>query len=68
MSPYDTTNEMWDKLEVAYEGSTKVKKPRIGALVTEYLQFKMNNDDGVKSIFSQFRKIINELRYLLMIY
>ncbi|XP_070050349.1 uncharacterized protein [Nicotiana tomentosiformis] len=36
---YDTTKKMWDKLEVTYEGTSKVKETRINMLVHDYELF-----------------------------
>lgn len=45
---------MWEKLEVTYKGTTKVKKTRISALVNEYEYelFKMEENKSVKSMFA----------------
>ena len=37
----ETAKEMWDKLEVMYEGTTKLKEAQISLLVNEYELFKM---------------------------
>jgi len=59
---------MWDKLEVTYEGTTKVKEARISSLVNEYELFKMVEDENVEAMFSRFSKIICELKSLGMVY
>lgn len=64
----ETTREMQEKFEVTYEGTTKVKELKIRALANEYELFKMNNDEGVESIFFWYNKIVSELKYLGMIY
>lgn len=43
--------ELRDKLEVTYEGTTKVKEAKISALVNEYELFKMEENEGVESMF-----------------
>ncbi|KAF3673646.1 putative developmentally regulated G-protein 2-like isoform X1 [Capsicum annuum] len=68
ISTYKATKEMWDKLEVAYEGNTKVKEARISALINEYELFKMKENEGVESVFARFRKIMCELKTLDRIY
>lgn len=59
---------MWDKLEVTYEGISKVKEARINALANEYELFKMANDEDVETRFSRFSKIVSELKSLGMVY
>ncbi|XP_075080045.1 uncharacterized protein LOC142165378 [Nicotiana tabacum] len=46
---------MWDKLEVTYEGTNKVKETRINLLVREYELFQMKDGESVEEIF--FRQI-----------
>ncbi|XP_075092239.1 uncharacterized protein LOC142172507 [Nicotiana tabacum] len=41
ISSYDTTKEMRDKLEVTYEGTSKVKETRINLLVHGHEIFQM---------------------------
>ena len=59
---------MRDKLEMTYEGTTKLKETRISSLVNEYELFKMTEDENVESIFSRFSKIVCELKSLEMVY
>ena len=62
--PVKTLIEIWDKLEVTYEGTTKIKEARISSLVNVYELFKIAKDENVKSIFSRFSKIVCELKTL----
>ena len=59
---------MWDKLEVAYEGTTKVKEARISSLINEYELLKMSDNENVESMFSRLSKIVCELKSLGMVY
>ena len=68
ISTCETAKEMWDKVEVTYEGTTKVKEARISSLVNEYELFKMADDENVESMFSRFSKIFCELKSLGMVY
>lgn len=61
-------NEMWDKLEVTYEGTTNVNEAWIGALVNEYDLYKMWEDENVESMFSRFSKIVCKLKTLGIVY
>lgn len=44
---------MWDKLQITYEGTTKVKETLIGSLVNVYKIFRMIDDENVESMFSR---------------
>jgi len=59
---------MWVKLEVTYEGTTKVNEAHISSLVNEYELFKMAEDENVEDMFSRFSKIVCELKSLGMVY
>ncbi|MQL88541.1 hypothetical protein Taro_021106 [Colocasia esculenta] len=39
ISACKSAKEMWDKLNLTYEGTNKVKETRIGILVTQYEKF-----------------------------
>ncbi|GAV79275.1 UBN2 domain-containing protein [Cephalotus follicularis] len=56
--------EMWDRLEVTYEGTDKVKDAKISMLVHDYELFSMNEDEDIKSMFTRFTNIINALQSL----
>ncbi|KAL7222786.1 hypothetical protein ACSBR1_024478 [Camellia fascicularis] len=43
ISSCDSAKEIWDKLEVTYEGTNQVKESRIDMLVHSYELFKMNS-------------------------
>ncbi|XP_009623053.1 uncharacterized protein [Nicotiana tomentosiformis] len=62
ISSYETAKEMWDKLEVTYEGTYKVKETRINLLVREYELFQKKDGKSVEEIFSRFRKILGDLK------
>ncbi|XP_070011166.1 uncharacterized protein LOC142162446 [Nicotiana tabacum] len=58
----ETAKEMWDKLEVTYEGTNKVKETRINLLVRDYELFQMKDGEYVEEIFSRFSKILGDLK------
>ncbi|KAF3670777.1 COP9 signalosome complex subunit 2 [Capsicum annuum] len=68
ISIYETAKYMWDKLEVTYEGTTKVKKSKIVALANEYELFKIEKNENIETMFAKFRKIICKLKSLGIIY
>ncbi|GAV62209.1 UBN2 domain-containing protein, partial [Cephalotus follicularis] len=59
-----STKEMWDRLEVTYEGTSQVKEAKISMLVHDYEMFTMNENEDIKSIFTRFTNITNALRAL----
>ena len=42
ISMCSTAKQIWDKLEVTYEGTSRVKESKINLLVTQYKVFKMD--------------------------
>ncbi|GAV67067.1 UBN2 domain-containing protein, partial [Cephalotus follicularis] len=59
-----SAKEMWDRLEVTYEGTNQVKEAKISMLVHDYEMFSMNENEDIKSMFSRFTNIINALQAL----
>ncbi|GAV60937.1 DUF4219 domain-containing protein/UBN2 domain-containing protein [Cephalotus follicularis] len=62
ISSYDSTKEMWDLLEVSYEGTNQVKESKISMLVHEYELFMMLDDENISEMFTCFTTIINSLK------
>ncbi|GAV76206.1 LOW QUALITY PROTEIN: zf-CCHC domain-containing protein/DUF4219 domain-containing protein/UBN2 domain-containing protein, partial [Cephalotus follicularis] len=62
-----SAKEMWDRLEVTYEGTNQVKEANVSMLVHEYM-FTMNENEDIKSMFSRFTNIINALQALDKVY
>ncbi|XP_009783964.1 uncharacterized protein [Nicotiana sylvestris] len=62
ISSCDTTKEMWDKLEVTYEGTSKVKETWINMLVHDYEPFQIKEEESIEEIFARFSKIIGDLK------
>ncbi|XP_070045045.1 uncharacterized protein [Nicotiana tomentosiformis] len=62
ISNCDTAKEMWDKLEVTYEGTSKVKETHINMLVHDYELFQMKEEEFIEEIFARFSKIIGDLK------
>ncbi|GAV69122.1 UBN2 domain-containing protein, partial [Cephalotus follicularis] len=59
-----SAKQMWDRLEVTYEGTNQVKDAKISMLVHDYELFSMNEDEDIKSMFTRFTNIINALQSL----
>ncbi|GAV57114.1 UBN2 domain-containing protein, partial [Cephalotus follicularis] len=64
ISSCDTAKQMWDVLEVTYEGTNQVKESKISMLVHEYELFIMHNDECISDMFTRFTTIINSLKNL----
>ncbi|XP_070040165.1 uncharacterized protein [Nicotiana tomentosiformis] len=62
ISRCETAKEMWDKLEVTFEGTNKVKETRINLLVRGYELFQMKDGESVEEMFSRFSKILGDLK------
>ncbi|XP_070047088.1 uncharacterized protein [Nicotiana tomentosiformis] len=62
ISSCESAKEMWDKLEVTYEGTNKVKETRINLLVRDYKLFQMKDGEFIEEIFSRFSKIRGDLK------
>ena len=47
ISMCSTAKEIWDKLEVTYEETSRVKESKINLLVTQYEVFKMDESESI---------------------
>ncbi|GAV63755.1 UBN2 domain-containing protein, partial [Cephalotus follicularis] len=63
-----SAKEMWDRLEVRYEGTNQVKEDKLSMLVHDYEMFTMNKNEDIKSMFTRFTNIINALQALDKVY
>ncbi|VFQ88424.1 unnamed protein product [Cuscuta campestris] len=54
-----TAKEMWDKLEVRYEGTDQVREAKIDFQTQEYEMFRMKEGEKIDDMFDRFSKIIN---------
>ncbi|VFR01312.1 unnamed protein product [Cuscuta campestris] len=59
-----TAKEMWDKLEVTYEGTDQVREAKIDFLTQEYEMFRMKEHEKIDDMFDRFSKIVNDLHAL----
>ena len=64
VSGCDTAKQIWDKLQVAHEGTNQVKENKISMLVHNYELLKMKPDENISSMFTRFTDIINGLKSL----
>ncbi|VFQ96410.1 unnamed protein product [Cuscuta campestris] len=63
-----TAKEMWDKLEVTYEGTDQVREAKIDFLTQEYEMFRMKENENIDDMFDRFSKIVNDLHTLKKTY
>ena len=68
VSGCDSTKEIWDKLEVTYEGTNQVKESKMSMLVHENELFDMRKDENISEMSTRFTNIINCLKSLGKIY
>ncbi|MQM18025.1 hypothetical protein Taro_051008 [Colocasia esculenta] len=59
-----SAKEMWDKLELLYEGTSQVRETKANMLVSDYELFIMKSDETISEMFARFMVIINGLRAL----
>ncbi|MQL70996.1 hypothetical protein Taro_003319 [Colocasia esculenta] len=54
VSACKSAKEIWDKLQITYEGTDKVKQTRIDILVSQYEQFKMFPNENITQMYNRF--------------
>ncbi|GAV63757.1 UBN2 domain-containing protein, partial [Cephalotus follicularis] len=64
ISSCDSAKQMWDLLEVTYEGTNQVKESKMSVLVHEYELFIMHDNESISDMFTHFTTIINSLKNL----
>ncbi|XP_016469455.1 uncharacterized protein LOC107791828 [Nicotiana tabacum] len=57
----DAAKEIWDKLEVTYKGTSKVKETHINMLVHDCKLFQMKQGESIEEMFARFSEIISDL-------
>ncbi|KAK5843075.1 hypothetical protein PVK06_005506 [Gossypium arboreum] len=62
------TKEIWEKLEVTHEGTSRVKESNISLLTLDYELFKAKLEEGINEMSNHFTHIINGLNTLEKIY
>uniref|UniRef100_A0A2N9HBY9 CCHC-type domain-containing protein n=1 Tax=Fagus sylvatica TaxID=28930 RepID=A0A2N9HBY9_FAGSY len=68
VSGCDLAKEIWDKLEVTYEGTNQVKESKMNMLIHEYELFVMKKDENISEMSTRFTNIVNCLKALGKIY
>ncbi|KAH9678882.1 hypothetical protein KPL71_025892 [Citrus sinensis] len=61
VSSCESAQEIWNKLEVVYEGTNKVKESKISRYTRQYELFQMEQNENVYSMYTRFTDIVNTL-------
>jgi len=64
ISECESTNEIWNALQIAHKGTNQVKQSKIELLVRKYELFKISNKETVMDMYARFTHITNELKSL----
>ena len=57
----ESAKEMWDVLEVTYEGTNEVKRARKNTLIQECEMFRMKAGESICDVQKRFTHIVNHL-------
>ena len=64
VSSCESAQEIWNKLEVVYEGKNQVKESKISRYTRQYELFQMKQNENVYSMYTRFTDIVNTLSAL----
>lgn len=56
------TKEMWNKLQIIYEGDEKVKEVKLQTFKTKFEGLKMEEDDNIETYFLIVDEIVKSIR------
>ena len=59
VSSCTTAKEMWDKLQVIYEGTSEVRETKANLLMSEYEAFHMKNNELISEMYAKLTLITN---------
>ena len=60
----ETAKEMWEKLQITYEGTDKVKDAKIDLLIEQIESFKMLKEESINDMSNRYLNLVNELKRL----
>ena len=63
-----TAKEIWDALEVQFQGTKAIKKNRRALLIQEYEQFEAKADESLTEVYDRFLSLLNELSLVGKVY
>ena len=61
MSSCKSAQEIWNKLEVIYEGTNQIKESKISRYTRQYELFQMEQNESVYSMYTRFTDIVSTL-------
>ncbi|KAH9656139.1 hypothetical protein KPL70_022564 [Citrus sinensis] len=61
VSSCESAQEIWNNLEVVYEGTNQVKESKISRYTRQYELFQMEQNENVYSMYTRFTDIVNTL-------
>ncbi|KAH9684787.1 hypothetical protein KPL70_013662 [Citrus sinensis] len=61
VSSCESAQEIWNKLEVVYEGTNQVKESKISRYTRQYELFQMEQNENVYFMYTRFTDIVNTL-------
>ncbi|VFQ85672.1 unnamed protein product [Cuscuta campestris] len=64
ISRCEIVKQMWEKLELTFEGTAQVREAKIDHLTHEYELFSMKENEKIEEMFERFSNIINPLNLL----
>lgn len=59
--PCVTAKAIWDRLQVMFKGTDRVRKTKMKILLGNYEMFEMKSDEGITYTFTRFTEIMNDL-------
>ncbi|KAH9671627.1 Integrase catalytic domain-containing protein [Citrus sinensis] len=65
VSSCESAQEIWNKLEVVYEGTNQVKESKISKYTRQYELFQMEQNENVYFMYTRFTDIVNTLGALV---
>ena len=61
VSHCEIVKEIWDILQITHEGTTEVKRARLGTLIHEYELFIMKPEESINYMQPQFIHIVSHM-------
>ena len=59
---FKSAKEIWDKLEVVYEGDDKVKEAKLQTYRTQFENLKMKEEENIAEYFHRVDEVVNSIR------
>ena len=61
---YDTTKELWDKLNNVYKGDSKVQKAKLQTYRAQFEGLKMMEEENIATYLQSVEEVVNTIRGL----